>query len=106
MKTVHELFEEIKAEGVPEDKIREEHTKRMKSLIETKLKLQGPPPPQLIAGINTQHIIELFRFVIDLVMATSTEDQYDQVWEEFNKYREWDITARHYDAYVQTQGES
>ncbi len=103
MKTLKEIYDEVQAEVTDPNAVRYEAMQRMKQTIQTKLKVQGPPPPQVVAGVNTQHIMALFRYVFELIYASATDDALEEAWKDFDEYREADITARHYDAYVQTE---
>lgn len=105
MKTVKEIVETIEKEYPDYDSIqvRDAATQEMRRLIATKLKLEGSAlNPARLAGVNTDHIMALFKYVIDLIFANATDEQREEVWEDFIGYRDLDITARHYDAYVQT----
>lgn len=102
MKTIQTILKELEDEGCSPDEIQQRSTQIMRDSIATKLKLQGPPPPQVVAGVNTDHMLALFKWIIDVMMADATQDERDEAWNSFELYRNWDITARHYDAYVQT----
>ncbi len=106
MKTINQILKELEDAGMNPDEIQQESTRIMKESIGTRLKLQGPPNPQLIAGLNTDHIMALFKWLIDIILAGATETERREAWDSFQEYRDWDITARHYNAYVKTNEET
>ena len=101
--TPQEILDQLAEKGVPEDERREAATQEMKDIIQTKMKLQGPPPPQLIATVNTDHIMALFRLLIEWIHAGEPEEVVQAALEEFVGYRDFDITTRHYLAYLRME---
>ena len=105
MKTIQTILTELGDAGYSPDEVQQQSTQIMRDSINTKLRLQGPPPPQVLAGLNTDHMLALFKWVLDLVLAAGTEQEREDAWHAFEQYRNWDITARHYNAYVKAHDE-
>lgn len=100
MKTIQELVDQLKEEGVEDERIRSEVTEVMRTAIRNRMELTGPPNPAIMAGVGQEHLGALFGYIISLIYAASTDEEIERVLYDFTEFRDFDITARQYQTFL------
>lgn len=101
MKTIQQLIEEAKADGVEEQHIRARVTEDMRTAIRNRMELTGPPNPAIMAGVGQEHLGALFAWlIVNVCMPLATDEESERVVNEFQQFRDFDIIARQYQTFL------
>lgn len=100
MKTISEVTDEVVAEGVEPEDVRKTVTERLRDTLRSRIEVTGPPNPAIMAGVGQEHLGALFAWVISLIYASASDEELERVLAEFEEFRDFDITARQYQAFV------
>lgn len=100
MKTIQELIEEAKAEGVADEDMRKHLTEVMRNKLRVKMQVKGAPNPAIMAGVGQEHLGALFAYIIEMIMVTAKEEDVEMAINDFQAFREFDITARQYSVFI------
>ena len=100
MKTIQDLIHEAEENGIPQDDMRDHLTETMRESLRNKMAIMGAPNPAIMAGVGQEHLGALFAYIIEMIMVAAPDAQVEAAVNDFQSFREFDITARQYQAFI------